>query len=135
MYLREFGDVNYKNEITDVLLYCALANGEFVDEEKKLVSECCDEMKSNYYEEPKESLKGALEVILSKCTNSEKKKLLTEFIAIMLSDGSCDDKEMEFLKTSIIAPLGISIQDFEDLYKALRQLYIMYGRLNDLVLQ
>lgn len=133
MYLKCFSNNKTKEAILDLCIYCARANSVTTEEEISLIKEFSDELKIDFYEEPKNSMTNDLDYISQRCTLSEQKKIVIELLSIMIADGSCDSEEWSFMKNKVIPSLGVQEEDLTKFYKALQQLYIEYGHLNSLV--
>ena len=134
MYLNQFKEENVQKAIYNVCIYCAMANNKIVEEEKKLLKDFCNELGIAYYEEPTCDFDSSISVIADKCSASDKKKILMELLSVMLADGECDEREWEFLKENVISKFGVTVNDLEAFYKALQQLYMIYGHINSLVM-
>lgn len=133
MYLSEFTNGKTQNAIIDLCLYSAETNGDIDEREIKKIKEFCSEMNTEFYDIPKSEMETALTILYEECSMSERKKILMELLALMMSDGSCDEEEMNFLKEQVIKKLEITDEDLSSFYKALRQLYMIYANINQLV--
>ena len=133
MYLNEFKDENVKKAIVDLCHHSADANGIREQAEIELIKGFCTELNTDYYNDALNDVEVNLKTLIDNCSLSERKKVVIELLAIMMSDGQCDDKEMIFLKDNVVEPLGIKKEELDEFYSALRQLYMVYARINSLV--
>ena len=132
MYLKEFNDEKTKIAIIDLCIYSARANGVVEETERMQLEEFCEEMKYPFYEIPKQEFGEAVNYIEESCSSSDKRKIIMELLSVMMSDGNCDDEELDFVK-KVAGSWGIKQEDVEEFKHALTQLYMMYAKLNSLL--
>ncbi len=132
MFLKSLKEENKKGFLK-LCVYAALANGEFAEEEEKMIYEYCREMNiPEAVPDVEDSMEDLLECINEGTTESEKKIITLEILGLLKADGVYDEKEKKFME-EIIHGLGIKGEVFDKVNELLDQYLVLSKELYTVV--
>lgn len=131
MYLNKL-PADQKENFLDLAILAAMANDEFVAEEKELIKQYCAEMNIPERYETDKSFDRVIDSIADGCSASELRMIVIEIYALLVSDKKFDLFEKNFI-TKLNEKVQISQDEYETIKDMVDTLNYAYGKLNDLV--
>lgn len=128
MYLNELNE-QQKQLFLDLSYQLTKSDGEVSCEEEKLMKQLCHEMSiiARYSEHT--SVEEIIEKLATISNTRQKKIILLELSAIVMTDGKCADEEKTFLKT-VSNRFYIDEIGLDNMLKTIEDLYFVYEKIN-----
>ena len=131
MYLNKLPAAQKENFL-DLAILAAMANNEFVDEEKELIRQYCGEMNIPERYETKKSFEQVIDEMAAGCGRSELRMVAVEIYALLVSDKKFDAFETDFMG-KIVEKAQITGDEYDTIKEMVDTLNYAYGKLNELI--
>lgn len=131
MYLNKLKS-DLKEIFLDLCIYAVNSDSCFEKQEKNMLDAYCDEMHISPRYEAIKSFDEVLDVITSSISDTEKHIILLEISALILSDGSYDCGEQQFMK-QLTESLNINNIELEYVITMLNKLTDVYKEIDEYI--
>ena len=131
MYLNKL-NAEQKELFLNLGVFLTNADGVVNNEEEYIISQMCQEMSIEKKINNDLGVEEIIEKLSLLSTEIEKKMIFIELVAIVMTDGLCNEDEMFFIK-KIATKFNISNNEIEQTIKNVSDLYVIYGNFNNFI--
>ena len=131
MYLNKL-NAEQKELFLNLGVFLTNADGVLNNEEEYIISQMCQEMSIEKKINNDLGVEDIIEKLSLLSTEIEKKMIFIELVAIVMTDGLCNEDEMFFIK-KIATKFNISNNEIEQTIKNVSDLYHIYSNLNEFI--
>ena len=133
MFLNKLNDTQ-KDLFLELVYAAAMANGEYSDAEKAVMQSYCVEMNKTFVEKKNHTNVYGLLMKIGAISNEEEKRIIVyELMALIMSDFEYDEEEKEFMQR-VSRALKVDNEYIDECSKLLKEYYEYQAKVKNFVL-